>query len=57
MQVKARVKQLFGDIRGATAVEYGVILMLITLVLIAGVNTLGGSVVATWTDVADKTAG
>ena len=56
MQVKSLSKQLIRDAGGATAVEYGVILMLIALVLLAGLNSLGGSVLATWTDVADKAA-
>lgn len=49
-----RLRALGGDSRGATAVEYGLILSLIFLALMTGVIALGGSVQQRWNDIAAK---
>ncbi len=53
-----RLRALGGDMRGATAVEYGLILSLVFLALMTGVIALGGSVQQRWNDISAKvTAG
>jgi pilus assembly protein Flp/PilA len=42
------------DQRGATAVEYGLILALIFLAVSGGVAALGGSVQDKWDDIANR---
>lgn len=49
-----RLRAIGGDVRGATAVEYGLILSLIFLALMTGVIALGGSVQQRWNDIAAK---
>ncbi|HEY0113255.1 MAG TPA: Flp family type IVb pilin [Allosphingosinicella sp.] len=46
--------KLVGDERGATAVEYALILSLIVLALIGGLTALGTSRDAMWTGVSEK---
>ena len=41
MQIKAKLKQLIEDERGATAIEYVLIVAFIALVLIAALSALG----------------
>lgn len=48
------LRALSGDARGATAVEYGLILSLIFLALMSGVIALGGSVQQRWNDISSK---
>jgi len=48
------LSSLAKDARGATAVEYGLILALVFLALVAGVNTLGSSVRERWDGISDK---
>jgi len=47
-------RRLFRDQRGATAVEYGLIMALICLAVLSGVNALGASVKDRWDDIATK---
>ena len=42
------------DKRGATAIEYGLILALIFLAVMAGVVLLGDSVKGRWNDISNK---
>jgi len=56
MQVKASIERLTRNDRGATAVEYSLIAMLIALALLAALQMVGGEVQDTWTGVADKAA-
>lgn len=51
---RARLRSLFHDRRGATAVEYGLILALIFLAIVGGVTTLGESVRGRWNDISNK---
>ena len=52
--------KLTGDIKAASAVEYGLICALIVLAMIAGLNAVAGSTTTMWNGVAsnvvDKTA-
>jgi pilus assembly protein Flp/PilA len=41
------------DERGATAIEYGLILALVFLAMIGAVTAFGQSAIAMWTDVAE----
>jgi pilus assembly protein Flp/PilA len=49
-----RIRPLIKDKRGATAIEYGLILALIFLAIMTGVSTLGNSVQGRWNDIANK---
>jgi pilus assembly protein Flp/PilA len=50
----ARVR---GDQRGATAVEYGIMVALIAVVIIVAVSLLGNNLTSTFNDVACKVQG
>ena len=45
------LKRLERDTRGATAVEYGLILALVFLAMVAGVQTFGTEATAMWSRV------
>jgi len=47
-----RIKNFFNDESGATAVEYGLMVALIAVVIIAAVTTLGGNLVTKFDDAA-----
>ena len=49
-------KRLRRDQKGATAVEYGLILALIFLAMVSGVGTFSNSVINTWDTVRDTSA-
>jgi len=48
------IKSLGGNAHGATAVEYGLIVALIVIVLVSGVRVLGGSTGGIWGNMANK---
>ncbi|WP_213979311.1 Flp family type IVb pilin [Sphingomonas sp. dw_22] len=48
------VRALIGDRKGATAIEYGLILALIVIVMMAALINLAGVTNAMWSDVSDK---
>lgn len=48
------LRAFFHDQRGATAVEYGLILALIFLAVMGGVATLGESVRGRWDDISNR---
>jgi len=48
--------RLRSDKRGATAVEYGLILALIVLAMLTGLSSLGGGSGGMWSDLSDKIA-
>lgn len=55
MRVVMRLaKMLIRDRKGATAVEYGFILALIVLAIMAALVELGGTTTNLWTNVSDK---
>ena len=45
------LRKLGRDTRGATAVEYGLILALVFLAMVGGVQTFGTELIAMWTKV------
>lgn len=49
--------RVIGDERGATALEYGLVLALITLASMGALYEMAGTVVGTWADVAAKVTG
>ncbi|WP_256325903.1 Flp family type IVb pilin [Sphingomonas sp. YR710] len=50
------VTALWRDDRGATAVEYGLVLALITLASLGALATMADTVVGMWTDIAIRVA-
>ena len=48
------VSGLLSDRRGATAVEYGLILALVFLAVMGGIASLGGAVQNRWDDIAGR---
>ena len=48
---------IFKDERAATAVEYGLILALIFLAMMAGIQNFTDTTINMWNDVADKVSG
>ena len=49
-----RIDKVLRDQRGATAVEYGLIVSLIVIAMVVGVNSLAGGTVAMWMEVRDR---
>jgi len=49
-----RLRALFRVKKGATAIEYGLIMALVCLVALGGVSLLGNSVKGRWGDIANK---
>ena len=49
--------KLIRDEKAATAVEYGLIVALIVLAMMAGLNLFASTTIAMWNDVATKVAG
>ena len=45
------LRKLGRDTRGATAVEYGLILALVFLTMVGGVQTFGTELIAMWTNI------
>jgi len=52
--MRRRMKRLIQDVRGATAIEYGLICALIVLAMIAALNQLAGTTTTMWNDVSNK---
>ena len=50
------LKKLKTDDRGATAVEYGLIIALIFLAMIGGVNAFSSTAIDMWNNVSDAVA-
>ncbi|WP_120075519.1 Flp family type IVb pilin [Aurantiacibacter odishensis] len=53
MFAKDFIKRLLRDTRGATAVEYGIILAMIVIGMIAALQSLASETIDMWTDVSD----
>jgi pilus assembly protein Flp/PilA len=47
-------KRLLGDRRGATAVEYGLIIALVVLAIIGGLNNFANSTIGMWNNVSNE---
>ena len=54
MPMRNLIKRIASDIKGATAVEYGVILALIFLAMVAAVQNFGNETISMWGRVSDK---
>ena len=54
MPMRKLLKAIASDISGATAVEYGLILALIFLAMVAAVQNFGNVTIGMWNGVADK---
>jgi pilus assembly protein Flp/PilA len=52
-----RLRNLGKDQRGATAVEYALIMALVFLAMIAGVRAFAQGTISMWDNVADNVAG
>ncbi len=52
-----RFRNILGDIRGATAVEYGLILALIFLAMIGALTVLASGTTNIWDNVANEIGG
>ena len=50
----SRLIKLVRNKRGATAIEYGLIVALIVIVVVAGISTLGGSNGGMWGNMTNK---
>jgi pilus assembly protein Flp/PilA len=55
--VMRRLKDLVGDTRGATAVEYGLILALIFLAMVAALQGVATENTKMWNNVSEKVSG
>ena len=51
MQKRSFAKRLAADIRGTSAVEYGLILALVFLALLAAVGGMAGETIKMWTHI------
>jgi pilus assembly protein Flp/PilA len=49
--IQKSVRALASDNRGATAVEYGLIVALIVIAMAGGLSTLGGGATGMWTKI------
>ena len=54
MPMRNLIKRLASDISGATAVEYGLILAMIFLAMIAAIQNFGNETISMWSNVAGK---
>ena len=52
LAIRTNLHRLRRDKRGATAIEYGLIVALIAIAMIGGLQTLGGGAGGMWTDLA-----
>ena len=55
--IRTTLRALGMDNRGATAIEYGLIVALISIAMMVGVSGLGGGVGGMWTDLAADITG
>ena len=46
--IRHRLRKLCADVRGATAIEYGLIAALIVIAMMTGLQSLGGGVGGMW---------
>lgn len=56
LALKAQIRRMTASDRGATAVEYGLIVALIALAIITAVTLVGTNLDALFTDVAENVA-
>ena len=53
--IRHYLRKLRADVRGATAIEYGLIAALIVIAMMAGLQSLGGGVGGMWGKLANST--
>lgn len=51
------LRKLLNDRRGATAVEYGLIISLVILAMVGGLSAFAGTTIEMWNDVATQVSG
>jgi len=56
MSIFGFLQDIIADERGATAVEYGLILSLIVIAMIGALNSFADAAIAMWTEVEQKSA-
>lgn len=56
MRLHRALRTVFGSIKGATSVEYGLIVAMIVLAMMAGLQALGGGTSGMWNKILEKTA-
>jgi pilus assembly protein Flp/PilA len=54
MPMRKLLKAIASDISGATAVEYGLILAMVFLAMLAAVQSFGNTSIAMWNNIATK---
>lgn len=54
MRTKLFLHRLLRDRRGATAIEYGLIVSLIVIAIIGGMQSFGNASAGMWADLQDK---
>ena len=52
--MQRRLIKLMADTRGATAIEYGLIVALIVIAIVVAISSLGGSNGSLWGNMTDK---
>jgi pilus assembly protein Flp/PilA len=52
--IRTMLRRLGADRRGATAIEYGLIVALIAIAMMGGVSALGGGSTGMWGRLSDK---
>ena len=53
LAIRTTMRRLRRDKRGATAIEYGLIVALIAIAMMGGLSTLGGGAGGMWTNLSD----
>lgn len=51
MQILSLIKEIARDTRGATAVEYGLIVAMIFMAILASVQSVGNNTIGMWSDI------
>lgn len=51
------IRKIRGDVRGATAVEYGLILALVFLAMLGALSAFAGGTTSMWNNVASEISG
>lgn len=56
MRLHRALRTVFGSIKGATSVEYGIILAMIVLAMMVALQALGGGTSGMWNSILEKSA-
>ena len=54
LDMKRRLIKLIGNMRGATAIEYGLIVALIVIAIVISISTVGGGTHDIWGNMSNK---